>query len=534
MYRILKLFEFIKFWIYNKKEFLHLKTLLKSTKREDILNKTIVFNTVRSIKVAMDRELFLSKLLAQKGAKVKILLDDGILEHWDSKKFDDLLNSNSFNSYHLNPSKKYKLNNNIRDLIDRIYHHDILRSSLKTYGDVNIEFIFYSKILKSDKYNFDNLHDLEKFAKSSTIRFFKTSNLNYNDELVKKYYKLSLRNAIMSRAIGNYVLENIKPDLYISSHGIYSTWGPAFEFLKKEIKSFIYSGIHSHSLDIRDIYFTDTVIQTLSRSSFWDKYKDVKVTSNMKEKVDLIIKKRTKHRSKDTKIYYNGQIASFKVDKNDDYKYHIAIFPSLMWDGNINERHIAFDGILDWLYTTIRYFENRTDVKVYLKFHPAEVSMFKKSPKIQDLITEHLNLGKIKNIILIPSEKKIDPYEFLKSGIDLGICYDGFLAIEMPLLKIPVILAGVGGRFTVDGGNFTIRKREDYFKYLDNLEQIIKDFHENYSKYYDSIVRYAYWYLYENVVKLPTLSSKYLYATDLLKLTVDDLILSKKMLQLFK
>ena len=57
---------------------------------------------------------------------------------------------------------------------------------------------------------------------------------------------------------------------------------------------------------------------------------------------------------------------NFKIKKDDGIKYHIAMFPNVIWDANTKDRHIAFDGYLDWLVTTINYVKNRKDIKLYI------------------------------------------------------------------------------------------------------------------------------------------------------------------------
>jgi len=101
-------------------------------------------------------------------------------------------------------------------------------------------------------------------------------------------------------------------------------------------------------------------------------------------------------------------------------------------------------------------------------------------------------------------------------------------------MKKPVILGGVRGRFSVEGGNFTINNREEYFNYLENLEKVIEDFNKNYESYYTNIVRYSYWYLFENVMKIPTASKKYRVGVNLLQMKKEDLNLNPKLYNLFK
>lgn len=57
---------------------------LRNTRiRSDEMSGTAVINAARSLAVS-DVELYMAHLLSLRGVTVFVLLDDGILEHWDS------------------------------------------------------------------------------------------------------------------------------------------------------------------------------------------------------------------------------------------------------------------------------------------------------------------------------------------------------------------------------------------------------------------------------------------------------------------
>lgn len=495
-----------------------------------LTNKTIVFNSIRQYKEVFDRESFLGKIFAIYGAKVIILIDDGVLKHWDTLQINDINNIKSINKINLNPYPRLDLN--LKKRINNFFFKFLIKVSLSTYQDENLRFINYSQIASNYNLQIDNLDDLEKYAEASTIRFFK-SELDFKDDNIKYYYNLSLMNAILSRNIGKYIYDKLKPDIFITSHGIYSTWGPAFDFLKeKGIYSLIFIDKHVHSEDFRDIYFSDTIAQKLTESKFWKSFKKANVTEHMEKMVRDYFSKRFNYDVFDTKIYYSKGTNTFTIDKNDGYQYHVAMFPNIIWDGNVKDRHTVFDNLTDWIISTIDYVEKRTEIKLIIKSHPAEASLYRTSTKTEDIIKKNFDIKEFKNVTLIPPERNINTYQFLKSGVDLGICYDGFLAIEMPFLKIPTIICTDSGRFSVEDGNFTVKDKNQYFYYLDNIDYIIKKFHSNYKEYYNNIIRYAYWYLYENVMKLPSLSNQGLYGTRLSQIGKKDLILDKKLIKI--
>jgi len=512
---IKKPFHYIKkliiTWRFQLKEYNYLKNLFSEIKRNQRINKIIVFNTIKLKRDYLDREFFIAKILALNGAKVYMLIDDGVMFHHDTQKKISLLD-------YKNP-------------ILYLYYKTIINRAIKAYKDPNLEILYYSKFLK--KINYGNIKELKPFALSSTYRHFQNSILDFKDKDVKDFFQLSLKNAAVSRSVGEYVVEKIKPDYFVTSHGIYSTWGPTYEYVKKnKIKSYVYARIHSHSTNPQHIYFTTAKAQTLSRCQFWKEFKNTKVTKDMIRKVNEYFNNRiNKKKSIDTRIYYQ-KTRNYRVNKNEGFKYYISLFPNISWDGNIPDRNKVFNGIYDWITSTINYLRDRDDIKVYIKPHPAETTLFKNTIKIQKLIEKHLE-QKYNNIEIIPTEYNINTYEFLKSGIDLGICYDGILALELPYLKIPVILGCADGRFSVEGGNYCIKNKEDYFQYLDNLDYYIENFHRNYDKYYENIVRYTYWYIFVNSIRIPTILKTDRTKSNLFQVRKSDIKLTNRLKKLF-
>ena len=512
-----------------------LKKYFSTLNESNLIKKTIVFNVVRCLRREFDGQLFLAKFLALNGAKVKVLLDDGMLKHWDTTQISHLPKIQMIKKFPLNP---YRFNLRIFFSIRYIYSMIIyntrlfIKKSLKPYKGGNLEFIYYSDIIDKKKISYNNLHELDKHAESSTIRFFESSELDINDEYVNYYYNLSLKNALLSLHVGEYILHKINPDIFINPHGTYSTHGPAFEYLQQnDIDCFVLLGRYGHAKDPHVLFLSDTIFQQLSKSKFWLSYKKTQVNDEMRKAVIDYFESRINANTRDTKIYYSGIRNEFKVDKNDGYKFHIAMFPNVLWDGNVRDRHIVFDGIIDWLISTINYVKNRSDIKLYIKAHPAEMIIFINSPKVLDILKSRIDFNEINNVILIPPEKKIDTYGFLKSGIDLGLVYDGFLAMEIPYLKIPVLMCVKGGFTAIEGGNFIATHKKGYFNHLDNIEKMLSEFHENYNSYFENIVKYLYWYLYVQPIKFPLLTRDTNYKKELLRLKKRDMIFIKKFLK---
>jgi len=540
MLRLNKFIKLIKTWKLEFDQYNNLEKLFKSAiKNNKFRNKTIVFNIVRNNRKYFDNEAYIAKLLALNGANVKILLDDGILSHWDTYHIDNFkrnLKVKDLNKYSLNPAYKYRnIHNGIWFLAREFINKVLMKKNFNIYKDENLEIIFYSRIFKQDLFKnfnlFPSINDLNKFAESSTIRFFKTPFLEYNNPIIKKFFILSKRNAIISKLIGEYSNKILNSDIFITSHGIYSTWGPAFEYLKrKKIKSYVIVPRFSHGKKEKIGLLVDTKMQTLSKSESWKKFSHKKVTKDMRKKVENYFQLRTNFQIEDTRVLFKNP-EDFKIYKSKDFDYYVGMFPNVIWDGNIKDRKNIFKTRLDWFKTTIDFFKKNKNLRLYIKSHPSEVTVLKNSPRISDILQNYYDFSKITNISLIPPNSRINTYNFIKQ-LDLGIVYDGTLGIEMPYLGIPTILSVKDGFSTIEGGNFTPKNKSEYLNYLNNIDHLINKFHANYEKYYlDNIIRYIYWYLYENKIKIPTLRNKKNQMKGF-QLRKEDLKLEKRLLEI--
>ncbi|MFX1391961.1 MAG: hypothetical protein ACFFAH_00165 [Promethearchaeota archaeon] len=495
----------------------------------------------------IDIEVFFGLVFALNGAKVKILIDDGILYHWDTLQFD---NWNTFQINKENPKiikiDRYQLNPlnyNFRriltlknHLLDVFLQKRIIKKALNAYKVENMEYIYYSDIINRNEVKYENLEDLKKHAESSSIRFFRNCDLDYNNKYIRYYYNLSLKNAILCRNIGKFVFYNLKPDLFLTSHGMYSTHGSTYEFLKENgIKCRLYITLsYTNKYYIK---FIDTKEQTLSRCKFWHDYKNKPLTEEMRKKVDNYFSGRFKGSTVDIKVHskYIKNTKSFIENSNDKYKYHIILFSNIIFDGNIRDRHFAFDGLLDWLLSTIEYVKNRKDIKLYIRAHPREKRFSRNTPKIFEILSKYIDINTIENIVPISSDFKINTYEFVKNKIDLVIIYDGFLGLELPYLGIPTIICAGDGMTNVVGANKSIKNKEEYFNYLENVDKLINEYRDNRDIIRDNVIRYVYWYLFEDRIELPSFKFglKFNNYFNLKFLNKRDLLINKNLIDLF-
>ncbi len=465
------------------------KTLNSIPRSSRLEGKKCLFVTVRSLPFIMHQELFLANILARNGAQVYILLDDGQLPHWDTYQLHD-------KGVELNPSKTIK-NKLVRTLL------------LSLYKNKKIQVIYTSKIAKKlggSAYENQQLSEGDVYNAISSVRRYSESGFfDENNEIQKAYYLKTLENERRMKAFITYLYETLNFDVAITSHGIYSIWGTAYNYLKEQgVKLFVYG---AHSYRKSHTFFTDTIAQTLSKDSDCIRFmKEVQLTEEEKQRVDDYFTSRRNHNAKDTAIYYSWmkekENLTVKRQRKDTINY--GMFPNIIWDGDVVQRDTIFAGMFDWMVKTIQFFINNPQHNLVIRFHPAEASMWKDSVKLSDTILSVFpDLEKYENIKLIYSNQQVDTYDFVKNNIDVGLVYDGILALELLHMHIPVLSPSCNRYVT---GDFTVNptSQSEYFN-------LLKDFpFEDYftDEKNQAFYKYSYWYLFLSAYLMPIYSNK--------------------------
>ena len=143
------------------------KVLAKINLSEQCKGKTILFSTIRSYPFPLHQELFLANILARKGAKVYVLLDDHQLAHWDTVQIHD---KNAV----MNPSAGY-------------LHRLKARIILFLYSHRNISILYVSQFLKKGNKIVDEEDKMNII--SSVRRFFECGKYMEENPEHKKYYE---------------------------------------------------------------------------------------------------------------------------------------------------------------------------------------------------------------------------------------------------------------------------------------------------------------------------------------------------------
>ena len=476
-----KYYKVLKILFSNKKEF---QTITDSPK--------IVINTINICQIST---FFFECLLAEKlrsmGAIVLHLVDDGVL------KFIDLEHPSSIkNKRRLSIREVLSLQIIKRFNRHLTYSRFISQQELNKIALLAQEKSMSSEIVVHGVYLNDSID-------SSLIRAYRSSAISVKDEIgYEKTRLISIENAILSLTIAKNVDERINPDIVITSHGVYSSYGPFYQYYKLKNKKVITWGLSNYYFG-RVVFSKKGLTANRHDDGFFESYGnkiDIQVAKQFT--VDTLNKRYNNQFA--YQQYYNegdevvdSTIKNFLVDNTNVELY--GLFPNVFWDNSLTGTNTVFNSSEDWLLETIDYFQKIKNKKLVIRAHPAEFHNDTKlnSKKIIETAFGK-NVNNISNLLFIDSDLNFSSY-LLFQYLTAGIVYNGSIGLEMLAKNIPVIIAG-NAPYSKNGFTFDIKNKQDYFDSFNKIQQISA------AQKIDSIYKFFYYYLHLNHIPLNVLS----------------------------
>ena len=235
--------------------------LYKNIKKNNLISnnldgKKILINSVRTCNPQqITTELYFALLLRVNGADVHILYDDNTLLMQDTNHYEES-----------------KIQKTLKIFRDKIFSIPIFFCTI--FRELKIS---YSSILRRSSKESLQL-DLNHHVYASLARYYlsSTDETCLQEEKCYKTVKNKIElNAKISLKTAEICNEIFKPDFVLSSHGIYSTWGPFYEFFRtKNIKTICY-GVNCFHPGTIDMSMND-IAATRFDSKFYDYFHSFK------------------------------------------------------------------------------------------------------------------------------------------------------------------------------------------------------------------------------------------------------------------
>jgi len=502
----------IKFYFKFIKTISKLKRLSKfSHDIEKTKNKTIVFNMVRTyIPMQLFVELILAFKYKKMGWNVVILHDDSVLNHHETLTKSDKL---AYTTYY---PARLRLS---RWLLGKL---PIIKELLYPYSKLNVSVEDLEvQSLIGNELTYQGVC-LSEYIEASLVRFFLSapdSKILKQEEDYQKALYFFCKNALLSYKLARSSINKFHPDLLVTSHGIYSTWGVFMRgYLNSKINVITYGG-NGYTTNALDFGVNDVAANKIDNGyyEYFIRTSNQKNKDKFLEKVDVMMRKRANGLSADTKKIkdYAGGSNNENMDKIKSIKNKkiFALFPNVMWDNatTFKSWNTVFSSPVEWLVETVEYFQHSKDKVLIIRSHPAEYIWMDVRVTIKDILYSYFGkkIFSSPNIIFIPSYEKLISYD-LFPFLDGAIVYNGTIGLELMYDNVPLI---IGAKAAYSNKNFThdLKSKEQYFDCFKNINTI-----ENKQRSNKELLKlFIYEYFFVHGVPLKLLSSDNLFEANL-------------------
>lgn len=334
-------------------------------------------------------------------------------------------------------------------------------------------------------------------AHAGALRFFATGALDDEpmaEPIVRRYLESALRVAFATRRL----LRSIQFSSTVFTHGIYVPWGIVGEVARQE-------GVHVSTWNVayrkrRFIFSHDNTYHHTLMNEPREHWENLALSEQQERELMHYLSSR-RDGLFDWIVFHRPKTDDPKELPSllglDPSKPVIGLLTNVSWDAQLHYPANAFDSMLDWLVQTCKYFEDRRDLQLLIRVHPAEISGF--PPSRQPVLGE---LRKVipqlaANIVVVPPESELSTYA-LMSLCNSVIIYGTKTGVELTSRGTPVIVAGEAW-IRNKGLTCDASSPEEYFRILDRLP---------FPSRLDAAMmararRYAYHFFFNRMIPLP-------------------------------
>jgi hypothetical protein len=416
---------------------------------------------------AINLESILSTALSLRGARVQVLMCDGQLPACFLCTIDRYPNERKFSES--GPDKSY-----CKDCFSR---------GAALYEALNIKVIKYSDLLTcedretarliAEQVREDDIKALiingvaiGEHALAGALRFYATAALSdkFAPLVLKRYVEASM----LTAAVMDRYLASNKCDCIVVDHGIYVPNGIIGECARKHHTRVVNwhvayrknCFIFSHNDTYHHTLMTEPISNWLEMP--WSQRCDDDITKYLDSRWNGLndwIKFNQAPREDAVQI-----TAELDLDAS---RPIIGMLTNVMWDAQLHYPANAFEGMLEWVIATIRYFETRNDMQLVIRIHPAEVvgTLPSRQPLINEINSQFASLPA--NVKIVAPENTISSYALMHL-CNAALIYGTKMGVELSSVGIPTIVAGEAW-IRNKGVTFDASTKDEYLAYLDRL-----------------------------------------------------------------
>jgi hypothetical protein len=413
-------------------------------------------------------ESLLAVALTLRGADVQFLLCDKFLpacSQADTAVIGDLEN---FVNHGLSDTKCpacYRKGNNIYQALGLPIHlySELVPPAERQQAAEIVRAIAYESI---PRFIWEGLA-VGEHAMAGALRFFGRGSLDgepFAEQVLRRYFEAALLTAL---ALSN-LLRNTHFDCAVFHHGIYVPQGLIGE-VARQSKVRVVNWIPAYRKKCFVFSHEDTYHHTMISEPV-DRWENLSWHPEIEHQLADYLKSRWQGSQDWISFHRNPQFGLEVITAETGIDFSrpcIGMLTNVMWDAQLHYPVNAFPNMLDWVLRTIAYFQERPELQLLIRIHPAEITGI--VPSRQRIAAEIRKAFSAlpQNVFIIPPESRISTYVAMQQ-CDAVIIYGTKTGVELTSMGIPVIVAGEawirGKGITQDAGSI-----DAYFQLLNDL-----------------------------------------------------------------
>lgn len=428
------------------------------------------------------------------GVDAKMLFHDGILNSTDAATYYRSEKPQNFVSTLLGKFFKASLG------VDAISYRDFIHEKRVQEIEQKVATFLPGEL---ETYTFKGVR-VGQHAKASTIRYFLTGKIDLNNPDHVQVFRQKLTCAIIAAEVANRLVIKESPDLLFTLHGVYSTWGPFYDYFRsKGIDTLVYN-LSAHRFGNFTFNRNSTQDEIVSQKA-WEDFSRSPLSQNEAYTVRHYFKKRLHEGVNDQKMFKLYFDATIKKDillkklLRGGYKRQYVLYPNLAWDEVLVKGRISssFRDLFEWADATIEFFKEKKEYQLIIKPHPAERIWEKGTRGIGQYI--HKKYDPLpENITVLEPDVPISAYDLITPNM-IGLTFCGTLGLELPSMGVPMITVAQNIHYGQAGIVYPIKTAKEYFALLENPEDLILFTKRNLAK----TKKYAYFYYFKSLIRIP-------------------------------
>lgn len=448
-----------------------------------------VVNGVVSTQVASSYlECVLGALLTRSGVETHVLFDDGILFFDELKHRSRLGISQRFSPYEWVSRRRlsrFDLTRWYSEFLPMKARDEALRVA--------------RQLRQACSWQYDGL-DLEPFVEASVVKYTRAAR-GLTDGVSEEVWTTYLANAVLSTEMAKAVEQRHRPDIVVSSHAIYSTFGPFCAFFRERERRVICYGLGAFKPN-GVVFSAQGLAANRCDDGYYVRRGDSIDQEVAQAHVASVMNARSNGAAPDLGFVFAGKSRDehllHRVEALAGERRCYGVFPNVMWDASIVGSDVSFPSITDWLTRTVRFLLDRGHA-VVVRVHPAEdaggVSTDVSAAEIVRNVAHEVPGGS-ERLLVIPAESGLRSYQLFPS-LDAVALYGGTVGLEAMWHELPVFVGGLAPYSNV-GITLEFENTEQYFHALDQLSPA-RDFQRLHR---DDLIRYLYMFFFLNEVPL--------------------------------